>query len=163
MLDNMQMRRALAALLLLSCTYSFTGFFPKELRFVHVEAFENSTTRAGLEEEARRAFEAAIREDGRLVLVGEPEAKLLIRGSISSLRKDAYEHDASGAVLSYKITVSGSVEFYMPDSDRAYLGPNRYSGWSIYRPGSGTEEEAIEEALGDMAKRALADLMSSGF
>ncbi len=154
---------ALLLVLAEGCVYSFTGPFPQNLRKTHVAVFENRTTRQNLQTMATDAFVKKIRQDGRLEIVGESDAALLISGRITGFSKTPEEYDESGKILSYKITVSAVVSFHEKDQDKAYLKDATYKGWATYNPSSQSEEQATETALEDLADRALSALFSTGF
>ncbi|MGB9590113.1 MAG: LptE family protein, partial [Candidatus Hydrothermia bacterium] len=143
--------------------YSFSGFFPKELRKTHVKLFTNNTARQGLQTTATDVFGERIRKDGRLELVGENEAALIAEGEVSSFKKDPEEYDASGKILTYRVTIRAKVSFYDVANQKYYLGPKAYEGWAIYTVGSETEEDGIRKAFANLFDQALAELFSSGF
>jgi len=153
----------LSFITLSGCTYSFSGFFPKELRKTHVRLFTNNTARQGLQTIATDVFGERIRKDGRLELVGETEAALIAEGEVSSFRKDPEEYDASGKILTYRVTIRAKVSFYDVAKQEYYMKPKAYQGWGIYRVGSETEEDGIRKALASLFDQALAELFSSGF
>lgn len=145
------------------CVYSFSGFFPKELRKTHVKLFANNTARQGLQTIATDVFGERIRKDGRLELVGETEAALLVEGEVSSFRKDPEEYDASGKILTYRVTIRAKISFYDVANQKYYLEPKAYQGWAIYTVGSETEDDGIRKALANLFDQALAELFSAGF
>jgi len=155
--------RRLLPLLALGCTYSFGGFLPPSLRKAFVEEFENSTPRQGLQALVREELLRAIREDGRLQLVGKPEAGLLVKGEVGSYDKRPEEYDQSGKILSYRVTVRVKLTFWDVAGDSAYLGPKLYSGFGIYNASGGSEDEAAREAVRAIARQALGDLFTAGF
>jgi len=153
----------LAALAAGGGVYSFSGFFPKELRKTHVRLFTNATARQGLQVTATEVFQERIRRDGRLELVGEGEAALIAEGEVSSFRKDPEEYDASGKILTYRITIRAKVSFYDVAKQKYYLEPKAYQGWAIYAVGPESEDDGIRKALANLFDQALADLFSAGF
>ncbi len=152
-----------ALLALSGCVYSFSGFFPKELRKTHVKLFTNNTARQGIQTTATDVFQERIRKDGRLELVGESDAALIAEGEVSSFRKDPEEYDASGKILTYRVTIRAKVSFYDVANQKYYLEPKAYQGWAIYTVGSETEDDGIRKALASLFDQALAELFSSGF
>jgi len=152
-----------AQIIVSGCIYSFSGFFPKELRKTHVKLFTNATARQGLQTTATDVFGERIRKDGRLELVGETEAALLVEGEVSSFRKDPEEYDASGKILTYRVTIRAQVSFYDVANQKYYLEPKAYQGWAIYTVGSETEDDGIRKAFANLFDQALAELFSAGF
>ncbi len=154
---------AVLALLVLGCTYSFSGFFPARLKKVTVPVFQNQSLRYGLEEQVTRAFVEAIRQDGRLAVVPEPQATLEIRGAIKGYEREPFEHDEAGRVLSYRIILRAEIGFYDREKQAFYLEPRVYTGRGTYRVEGETEEQGIEEAVSDLVDQALRDLFLKEF
>lgn len=146
----------------LSCTFSFYGFFPKELRKVYVPIFKNSTIRYGLEEVVTREFIDAIERDGRLQLVDSLKAGMLIKGNISTYKKEPFEYNEKGEVISYKITVQAEIDFFDLINSKSYLNKT-YRGWGTYRKDEEKEEDGIKKAVQDLTQNALRDLFLHGF
>ncbi len=155
--------RRLLPLLGLACTYSFGGFLPGRLKSAFVEELENTTPRQGLQTLVREELLRAIREDGRLRLVGKSEAGLLIRGEVGGYDKRPEEYDQSGKILSYRVTLRVKLTFWDAAGDSAYIGPKLYSGFGIYKPDAGSEDDAAREAVRMIARQALGDLFTAGF
>lgn len=153
----------LVSIILSGCVYSFSGFFPKELRKTHIRLFTNTTARQGIQTTATDVLGERIRKDGRLEIVGEEEAALLAEGEVISFRKDPEEYDASGKILTYRVTIRAKVSFYDVARQKYYLEPKTYQGWAVYRVGSETEEDGIRKAFASLFDQALSELFSAGF
>ncbi len=153
----------LAGTLIWACTYSFSGFFPAELRNAYVPIFENRTNRYGLEEAATRAFITAIQQDGRLRIVPESQAALKIEGALTSYKREPFEYDASGKVISYKITLQAELGFFDVKNNKYYLEKRTYTGWATYDVDTETEEDAIQKAMEDLVENSLRVLFLKEF
>ena len=151
------------SLALWACTYSFSGFFPAQLRKTYVPVFENQTNRYGLEEVATQAFIQAITEDGRLRIVPESQAALRIEGTITSYTREPFEYDATGKVISYKVTIQAELGFYNIPEGKYYLEKRTYSGWATYDVDTETEEDAIRKAMKDLVDNSLRVLFLKEF
>jgi hypothetical protein len=145
------------------CTYSFTGSFPSRLRKVTVPVFDNQTLMYGIEEQATSAFIDAISEDGRLQVTSEDRAALKIVGTMTRYRKEPFEYDATGEILTYKVTLNSSIAFLEMGTDNYYLEESTYTGWSTYDAESEEEADGIEGAAGNLAQNTLIALFQKGF
>jgi len=153
----------LVATALAGCVYSFSGFFPRELSRTHVAVFGNTSSRQGLQTPATSAMIDRIRKDGRLEIVGEGEAALLVQGTVTGFRKDPEEYDASGKILTYRVTVEAEISFFDVAKQDYYLKPAKYRGWGLYNPSSETEDQGISRALENLSDQSLSALFSAGF
>jgi|Deesub1362B_J571_1020462.scaffolds.fasta_scaffold00032_69 outer membrane lipopolysaccharide assembly protein LptE/RlpB len=145
------------------CVYSFRGFFPKELKKVGVETFENHSTRYGIEINVTQNFIKGFEEDGRLEIVEPSKANLLIRGKIKSFSKNPHSFDQSGAVSEYKVTLSADIEFINKLKDEEFLPAKSFSGWAIYKIPDEDEDTGIERASKDLAEKVITFLFSSSW
>jgi hypothetical protein len=157
--------RNLAPILIIvcCCAYSFTGSFPSNLRRVAVPVFDNQTMMYGVEEQVTSAFIDAITEDGRLQVISGDDAALRIDGAMKRYRKEPFEYDASGEILTYKVTLSADIGFFEIVDGEYYLEESTYSGWSTYDADSEDELDGIEGAAGNLAQNALIALFQKGF
>jgi hypothetical protein len=153
----------LYALILSSCTYSLSGFFPKHLRKVYIPVFKNSTIRYGLEEVVTSAFIDAITEDGRLEVSSIENANLHIIGEIVEYKREPFEYDPSGKVITYKVSIGAKIRFYDKTKDEDYLEEKKYTGWGIYKDDTESEDDGIERAVRDMTDNALRSLFLKEF
>lgn len=151
------------SLVLLSCIYSFKGFFPSDLRKVWVPVFENTTLRYGLEDQVTSAFQDAIVEDGRLEVSDSSHSGMKIEGKITSYKKETFSFDESGKILEYKITITAMVGFRRLSKGTYYLEPKNYTGWGTYDADTEEEEDGIKEAVVDLAENVLRALFAKEF
>lgn len=149
-------------LFLWGCIYSFSGYFPSNLRKVSVPVFQNKTIQYGIEDIVTRSFIDAIREDGRLTITDPQHAALRVDGEITGYRKEPFVYDESGNVMGYKITISAHIVFFDISADSAYLD-GRFSGWGTYDIGSETEEDGIRKAVAQIVQNSLKALFLKGF
>ena len=145
------------------CTYSFTGSFPSKLRRVSVPVFGNQTLMYGIEDRVTSAFIDAITEDGRLQVTSEEGAALRVTGTMTRYKKEPFEYDASGEILTYKVTLTSSIGFVEVATDEHYLEESTYTGWSTYDAESEEESDGIEGAAGNLAQNTLIALFQKGF
>lgn len=148
---------------LISCIYSFHGFFPKEFKRVGVEPFENETTRYGIEISVTQSFIKGFEEDGRLEVVEPSMANLLIKGKIKSFFKNPHSFDEKGGVLEYKVTISAEIEFINRIENKEFLPKRNFQGWAIYRVPEEDEDKGIEKASKDLAGNVITYLFSSSW
>ena len=145
------------------CTYSFSGLFPSRLRNAYIPIFKNETDRYGLEEVTTQVFVDAIREDGRLRITSESRAAMRVDGTLKSYKREPYEYDETGKVISYKVTITAELGFYDIQNDEYYLGPSTFRGWSTYDPDKETEDDGIKKAIQDLVDNSLRALFLKGF
>lgn len=148
---------------LYQCTFSFSGFFPGRLRDVYVPILQNETIRYGIQEVATQVFIESIRKDGRLRITSESKATMRVECTLKSFKREPYEYDETGKVISYKITITAELGFYDVKNDEYYLGPTTFKGWSTYDADSETEDEGIERAIEDLVDNSLRALFLKGF
>lgn len=148
---------------LISCVYSFHGFFPKEFKKVGVEPFENESTRYGIEISVTQSFINGFEEDGRLEVVEPQMANLLIKGKIKSFLKNPHSFDENGAVSEYKVTISAEIEFINKIEEKEFLPKRTFQGWAIYRVPAEDEDTGIEKASKDLASKVITYLFSSSW
>jgi len=158
------MKRLIPVILLISaCTYSFSGFFPRHLRKVFIPVFDNSTIRYGLEEVVTRTFIDAITKDGRLEVTSEENANLHIIGEIVGYKREPFEYDPTGKILTYKVTIEAKIRFFDKRKEENYLDEKKYTGWGLYNNDTEEEEDGIERAVRDLTDNALRSLFLKGF
>ena len=158
------MKRFLLGVFFISaCTYSFSGFFPKHLRKVYIPVFSNTTIRYGLEEVVTKAFIDAITEDGRLEVTSKENANLHIIGEIVEYKREPFEYDPSGKIITYKVTIGAKIRFYDKTKEEDYLAEKKYKGWGLYNNDTEVEENGIERAVHDLTDNALRFLFLKEF
>ena len=154
---------AVTVFFLFSCVFSFSGFFPKELRRVEIPVFENKTLRYGLEVYVTDAFMEAVEKDGRLEVAPKGEGALIVEGTITDYSREPFEYDSEGNVKTYKVTVKAEIGFYDKKRGKYYMEKRTYSGWGTYRADGEDEESGIKKAAEDLADEALRKLFLSSF
>jgi hypothetical protein len=146
-----------------ACSYSFTGSFPSGLRDATVPVFGNETLMYGVEEQVTRAFIDAMAEDGRLRVSSEEDAALRVEGTMTGYRKEPFEYDASGEILTYRVTLRALIGFFEIEGEKYYMEESAFSGWSTYEAGTEEELDGIEGAARNLAQNALIALFQRGF
>ncbi len=153
----------LSFIFIISCTYSFRGFFPKELKKVGVETFENESIKYGIEGIVTQNFIKGFEEDKRLEIVEVRNSNLLIKGKIKEFIKNAHSFDEKGAISEYKIVVTAEIEFINKIKNEEFLPKKNFSGWGIYKVPLEDEEVGIERASKDLSKKVITFLFSSSW
>lgn len=147
----------------ISCIYSFHGFFPKELKKVGVEVFENESIKYGIEISVTQNFIKGFEDDRRLEVVEARKSNLLVKGKIKDFVKTAHSFDEKGRISEYKITITAEIEFINKIKNEEFLPKKIFSGWGIYRVPLEDEEVGIERASQDLAKKVITFLFSSSW
>lgn len=147
----------------ISCIYSFHGFFPKELKKVGIEVFENESAKYGIEISITNNFIKGFEEDRRVEVVEIQRANLLIRGKIKDFIKNPHSFDQTGGVYEYKITITAEIEFINKIKNEEFLPKKSFSGWGIYKVPLEDEETGIERASYDLVRKVITFLFSSSW
>ena len=148
---------------IISCIYSFRGFFPKELKKVGVETFENESIKYGIEIGVTQNFIKSFEDDKRLEIVEAGNAHLLIKGKIKEFIKNAHSFDEKGGISEYKIIITAEIEFINKIKNEEFLPKKNFSGLGIYKVPLEDEEIGIERASRDLAKKVITFLFSSSW
>jgi outer membrane lipopolysaccharide assembly protein LptE/RlpB len=152
------------------CGYALVGKasnIPDDVRLVYLEAFENRTSRAEVEQFLSQALAEELVTRQRFSLVAErSEADAVLRGAVIGFRVLPITFDAEGRGQEYEISITTEVAFVRTDDDETALwSNNRYLFKESYDL-SGDEASffdreniAIEESAGRFAETMVTDLL----
>ena len=123
----------LAALFLAAgCAYTSTSSLPARYRTIHVPAFKSSVReydlQAGLTNAVRRKF----LNDGRLRVVNEDDADLILRGEIIQYEIGSITYDREDMPAQFRVRVVAKVDLYDPDTDETLWSEDRMEGISSF-------------------------------
>ncbi len=138
-------------LLQLSCVrYSFKGALPSNLKTIYIYDFENRTEFAGVREVLSQKLAQAFIQDNSLKVVNnEHAADLILKGTVTSIRKQPVAFTEQEVVQQFKMVVNVKAECFNVHTNKPL-----WSG-TITRYGlmSG-------EAIGEEVDAAIADALS---
>ena len=160
---------ALAAVLATGCGYALVGRgsnIPEDVRSVYLQAFENQTQRAEVEQFITQAIADELVTRQRFSLVTDPAgADAILRGSVVGFRVTPITFDADGRAEEYEITITAQVAFVRTESDEALWSNDRYLFRENYLVESSEagffdrENLAIEETSIRFAESMVTDLL----
>jgi hypothetical protein len=101
-----------------------------------------------------------IRSDGRLKITDSANAYLMIKTEITSYLKSPEQYDNTGKVISYRLVLSGKVEFFDLKNGKEFAPSANITGNALWFPDNEGEESALKRAVEDFYRQALRYLFS---
>ncbi len=146
-------------LLILACSYGFTGSLPGYLHTVKVYPFRSLVTRYGLENELTSRVTGRMVADGRLaVVVDGPDSELA--GTVAAYSRSPYSYTSSEVVEEYKLEIRVEVVFTDLVTGTALLNHENVTTWIVYDPVTETEAEAMDRLLDESAEEIIRRCLS---
>ncbi|MEM6457356.1 MAG: LPS assembly lipoprotein LptE [Acidobacteriota bacterium] len=164
----------LAALFLVGCGYTLVGLasnIPEDVRRVYVEALENQTARAQVDQILTDALISELVTRRRFDLVNAPdEADAVLRGAVVGFNVRPLTFDNNGLADNFEIAITADMRFQrVPQADQdegdVIWRNARYAFRQDYElEASGAnffdrEQLAIEETAEDFAQTLVTDLL----
>ncbi len=144
-----------------SCVYTFESALPSHIRTVRVDVFENRTGYPGLEAEFAKVLVREFQADGTLV-PGARYADSVLRGALIEVRRSVLQEDEFDDVVTGQVAVVAIVTFEDAAGDDPLLereqvtsSDARGSEGVFRRATGGTEEGALDAALGELARNIV--------
>ena len=133
---------------------------PQHIQKIAIRAFANHTQQYGLEDKLTLAVQSEFNRDGRYSITTEDQADGVVVGDITKYILEPLSFDSNHVPTQYKLWILVDLTFY--DKVRnltLFKEPNmsgelRYYVTSSGLPGSMTEEEALEFAVGALDRAA---------
>ena len=138
-----------------SCIYSFSGGFPSKYRNVYIAPLNNETNRQDITLDVQNYFIDAMREDGRLNIVAEKQAKMKIIPTLLSFNKNASEFTESGEITVYTITIKAQILTHPVDDTLSFLKDSIFYGKGVYSASSEDEDTGIKRATEDLVNNFI--------
>jgi hypothetical protein len=135
------------------CTYSFTPPLPSGIKNIGVESFENVTERPGIEGIVTQSFIDGILRDKRIPLRDPESCDILLKGKIINYKRMPYGIRGGGDVYSYKVLIRAKIKFLK--GEKEIFKEREFEGIAIYDVRESSEEEAIENASRDLARKVI--------
>lgn len=146
-------------LLLSSCSYSFHGTLPDNIKSVQIEQFRSSVTEYGLEQEITSLVTEAIVKDGRLFINNEtPDTR--ITGTISAFSRAAVTYTGSEDVEQYKLELRLNVSMDNTANNEYIIRDETVSEWLLYNPEQETFDSAKQRLIAQVADTVVRRCLS---
>jgi len=158
--------------LILSCGYGFApkgDYIDKRIQNIYVEAFDNKTSQASIENYVRTAFIDQILQNSRFKTVSSVEAAdAIIKGSVVNINTSPLSYRANTLVAEERTTVIVEINFREKESGKTIWSSKNVTGQVDYKMGTNinmfpaTRKNAFIKLSNDTAEKAF-NLMMSGF
>ncbi len=142
------------------CIYTFGAGLPKGKDRVFFAIPQNSTGYPLIQDVGISYGFQILRADGRLNLTDSSRASLILRTEFTSYSKVPDRYDNSGKVITYRLNLSGRVEFVDRETGEDFVPPARITGTTLWSPDRESEEQAVKRAMEDFYSQALRYLFS---
>ena len=138
-----------------ACTYSFKGFIKESYSKVYISVFLNKSEKAGIEAAVTENFINYWDDDGRIEIAGENTATMILLGTLKNYKVEPYEYKEDGSVLSYKVVIRA--EFTLKDKSQSepLWSGKTFSAWGKYQPYTEIEDNGVERAAIELARKVL--------
>ena len=166
------MRKFLCALMVVAlagCGYSTRSLLPEHYRTIYVQPFENKVDFVNgdqrklyipnLENRVRESIVNRYQFDGNLHIGEKDNADLILSGKLLSFDREELRLSSNENVHEYRIRVTAALTLNDPAEHKPVWEEPSFSGEATYftsGPNVKSESQAIDEALTDLAQRAVA-------
>lgn len=141
-------------ILVLGCVYSLKPPLPEGVKTIGVETFTNTSERLGIEVSVTQSFIDGIIEDRRIPVKDPDKCDLLIKGEIKRYIRTPVGVKGQGEVYSYRVIIRAKIKFLRKDGTELFK-EREFSGETVYDVREKTEEDAINEAAKDLARKVI--------
>lgn len=150
------------------CGYTTSSTLPAHLKTIHIGHFKNKiqfTAESSrnnylplIEVDSRNAVINRFQFDGNLKITDSEIADLVLEGELKSYSRGALRYTDDEDVQEYRVTVTMSLTMWdRQKNDYAWVEPSFSGEGTYFVTGSqaSTEEDALREAIDDLAKRIV--------
>jgi hypothetical protein len=158
--------------ILFGCGYSFVPRgenIDKRIQKIYVEAFDNKTAQAGIENYVRTAFINQFIQNSRLKIVESAEsADAIVKGKILNLNTSPLAYDSNSLVAEERATIILELTFLENESGKIIWSSKNITGTVDYTLSTdinllpAIRKDAFVKLSNDAAEKAF-NLMMSGF
>ena len=158
--------------LILSCGYGFApkgDYIDKRIQNIYVEAFDNKTSQASIENYVRTAFIDQILQNSRFKTVSSVEAAdAIIKGSVLNISTSPLSYRANTLVAEERATMTLEINFREKESGKTIWSSNNVTGTVDYKMENNidiypaTRKNAFIKLSNDTAEKTF-NMMMSGF
>ena len=156
-------------ILIAGCGYTTRSLLPDNFRTIFVPPFENKIDFvnaddrkvyvAGIESRVREAVVDRYLFDGNLRVAEQDTADLVLKGKLIKFQREEVRLQANDTVKEYRIRVTVALSLWDPTEKTFVWEEPSFSGEATYYlagPLAKPESQAIDEAIKDLATRAVA-------
>lgn len=154
------------------CGYTQKSLLPEHIKSIHIRPFTNSidlsqeitsksrftTYRPGLELELTNAVIDRFIFDGNLKVVPEEKADAVVQAQLTGYRRDVLRFAGENEPTEYRLSVIVDISVTDRHEDKALWHEANLVGDTTYYlsgPLARTEDEAVAEAIEDLARRVV--------
>ena len=158
--------------LILSCGYGFApkgDYIDKRIQNIYVEAFDNKTAQAGIENYVRTAFINQFIQNSRLKIVESAEsADAIVKGKILNLNTSPLSYRSNALVAEERVTIILELTFLENESGKIIWSSKNITGTVDYTLSTdinllpAIRKDAFIKLANDIAEKAF-NLMMAGF
>lgn len=160
-----------AALFCAGCGYRVVGLggqLPGGIARVEIPIFENRTTRSDISRQLTEDFIDRLVSSGKVVVTRGAEAQAVIRGVVTTYRRDPITFDANQKPLANRLTVVMDVTLVANEGGRVLFAEKGVSARNDYIMGDDLEEsdrreDAAVVRIAELMSQKLVNLMLEGF
>lgn len=167
----MNIRKSLWAVVVLcvlaGCGYSTGSLLPSKYRTIYIEPFKNKVSFAQnqtssyvplLEVKVKDAIANRFLFDGHLRIGEEETADLVLKGELVGLERQELRLTDNEDVQEFRVNIIVNLVLWDPVDQKEVWSESNFAGEASYfvtGPLARSESAAIEDALNDLAKRAV--------
>ena len=150
------------------CGYTVSSTLPPRLKTIHVQSFKNAIDFSEaskrnlyfpmLEVDIKNAITDQFLFNGRLKIMEEEGADLVLKGELKSYNRHALRYTDDNDVQEYRVQITVSLELWDQEKEKNMWAEPSFSGQAtFFLTGSQatTEEAAVQEAIEDLARRIV--------
>ncbi len=145
----------LLPLLIAGCGYTTGTLLPTHIKTVAVPTFANLTYRPGVEVDLCKRIIDRFTFDGNLRIAPSERADSLLQGEVAGYQKQALRYRDNEKIEEYRLILSVNVSFKDLRKDKVIWEAKGFSGKTEYFPAEKSEEDALTEAIDDLAKKIV--------
>lgn len=155
------------SVLLAGCGYSTGSLLPSKYRTIYLEPFKNKVSYTQsrtisyiplLEVKVKDAIASRFLFDGHLRIGGQETADLILKGELVGLERQELRITESQDVQEFRINIIVNLVLWDPVEQKEVWSESNFAGEATYfvsGPLAKSESAAVEEALNDLARRAV--------
>lgn len=145
-------------LILAGCGYQLQPQLPVGALKIAIPTFDNQTFQYGLAETLTNSVVEQFLLDGRLKVVGEKEADLILRGKITQYLKETLS-EVSMDLTEYRVRLEVSVALISTKDGKA-LWEKKVEEATTYTPTEGGEVQTESDAVRETGRKIAKDLVN---
>ncbi len=145
-------------LILAGCRYQLQPQLPTAASKIAIPTFNNQTFQYGLAETLTNSVVEQFLLDGRLKVVGEKEADLILRGKITQYLKETLS-EVSMDLTEYRVRLEISVALISTKDGKA-LWEKKVEEATTYTPTEGGEVQTESDAVRETGRKIAKDLVN---